>query len=201
MGDPRLGDPSVCGGIAMMRVAAFRQLGGFNPTMLNLEDRELCLRLHRAGWQVLRLDAEMAIHEVAMDSFSQWWRRHMRGGHSRAHQVALHGHRPGPYVSCEFRHAWVWAVREFWSVWSWGVMLPAVALAAARPTSGASLFLFAAYPALFYSIYRRMRRLGFGSADASLYGAACVLAKFPQALGQLRFYLERAGLVRMRGRL
>jgi hypothetical protein len=28
-----------------------------------------------------------------------------------------------------------------------------------------------------------------------------VLAKFPQALGQLRFYLERAGLVRMRGRL
>ena len=196
MGDPRLGDPSVCGGMAMMRVAAFRQMGGFNPTMLNLEDRELCLRLHRAGWQVLRLDAEMAIHEATIDGFSQWWHRRIHGGHSRAHQVALHGHFPAHDVGRECRNIWFWAVREFWSVWFWGVVLPAVAVGFAWPTGGASLFLFAGYPALFYSIYRRMRGLGFGSADAGLYAASCVIAKFPLAVGQLRFHLERVGLVR-----
>ncbi len=190
MGDPRLADPNVCGGIAMMRVAAFRQVGGFNPTMLNLEDRELCLRLQRAGWKVARLDEEMAIHEVAMDRFGQWWRRHIRGGHSRAHQVALHGYLPRHDGNREFSRLSYWAVREFWSVWFWGVALPIGAVAAAWPTCGASLVLFAGYPALFYSIYRRLHRLGFSYADAGLYATACVLAKFPQAIGQLRFHLE-----------
>ncbi len=197
-GDPRLGDPNVCGGIAMMRVAALRQIGGFNPTMVNLEDRELCLRLHRAGWQVQRLDVEMATHEATMDGFGQWWLRRIRGGHARAHQVALHGHLPRHWSGDELRSAWFWAVREVWSGWFWGLVLPAVALAVAWPTCGLSLSLFAGYAALFSSIYRRLRRLGFSSADAGLYAASCVIGKFPQVAGQLRFYFERAGLVRAR---
>ena len=71
-------------------------------------------------------------------------------------------------------------------------------MAAAWPTGGASLLLGAGYAAQFYSIYRRLRGLGFASADARLYASACVIAKFPQAVGQLRFYLERAGLFRRR---
>jgi GT2 family glycosyltransferase len=194
--DPRLGDPNVCGGIAMMRVAAFRQIGGFNPRMLNLEDRELCLRLHKAGWQVQRLDVAMATHEATMAGFGQWWSRRIRGGHARAEQVALHGYLPRQWSRDELRSAWFWAIREFWSGWCWGLILPAVALAGARPTRGLSLSLFAGYAALFSNIYRRLRGLGFSSPDARLYAASCVIAKFPQVVGQLRFYLERAGLVR-----
>ena len=183
---PGLADPQVSGGMAMVRVSAFRQMGGFVSSIRGLEDRELSFRLCKAGWRIVRLDVDMAVHEAGMDSFAHWWRRRVNSGASLAHENALH-HPPLPL-----------ARRSSLSSWFWGLAVPGGALTAAWPTDGVSLFLLGGHLALIARIYRRTRRAGVDRADAALYAGACVLSKFPQALGQIRFHVERmTGKVRV----
>jgi len=177
--DKQFSAPDVCGGMAMMRIAAVQQMGGFDATLAGFEDAELVMRLRRAGWTVRRLNAEMAVHEARMTRFAQWWRRQTRSGDARAHQVTLHAGAPERA-----------ALREWCSVWFWGLVLPAAAVAPALRASGRSLLLLAAYPLFFLRIYRREQRGGLADA-AALYAAACVLGKFPQAIGQTRFHTAR----------
>lgn len=179
MNDTRLADPEVSGGIAMMRVKAFRDIGGFVPALVGSEDREISLYLRRAGWRVRRIEAGMAVHETGMETFEQWWRRRVMNGRSLGQEVELSRSLERPVVRCWF------------SVFIWGLALPALALVAAWPTEGASLVLFLGHPALALRIHRRMRRLGFAHADATLYAVACTAEKFPNALGMVLYYFER----------
>ncbi len=185
--DARLADPAIASGIAMMRVDAFRAVGGFAPALTGFEDREISLRLRQAGWQVRRLDAAMAVHEAGMDRFSLWWRRCVSGGRSLAREVVLHN----PLDA----HA----ARAAASSWFWGLILPGCALAAAWPTNGASLFLFAGHCGLAARIYRDLRRQRFERAGAGIYALVCTAAKVPLALGLAHFHLERLAAALRRG--
>src|SRR3954452_19888838 len=64
----------------MYRAEAFRDIGGFNPTVVAGEEPELCQRLRAKGWKVLRLPDEMTLHDSAMLRLGQWWGRGERGG-------------------------------------------------------------------------------------------------------------------------
>jgi GT2 family glycosyltransferase len=83
-----------CGGDAMMRVAAFQAVGGYDPHLIAGEEPELCVRLRAAGWQIWCLDAEMTLHDAAMTRFGQYWRRARRAGHAYAEGAAMHGAPP-----------------------------------------------------------------------------------------------------------
>ena len=50
----------------MIRVEAFRRVNGYDPSIIAAEDDELCLRIRREGWIVLRIDADMTLHDMAM---------------------------------------------------------------------------------------------------------------------------------------
>ena len=91
--DTPVGEAESCGGDSMMRVDAFRSAGGFDPSVAAGEEPELCQRLRRAGWKVLRLDAEMTLHDSAMLHFSQWWRRAVRSGYGSADVAGRFGDR------------------------------------------------------------------------------------------------------------
>ena len=179
--DPRLNDPEACGGMALMRVAALQQVGGFDTSLVGFEDAELCLRLRRAGWQIVRLDNDMAIHDAGAVRFADWWARGVRTGFAYAQEAALHGRGPEGV-----------ALRSCRSNWFWGVILPGLALSAALLNGLAGAIVCAAYPAFGVRIYRSVRRRGLRRADAALYATACVLSKFPQAVGQVRFHLRRS---------
>jgi len=178
--DLPVGEINACGGIAMARIAALRQVGGFDPTLIAGEEPELCVRLQQRGWKMVRLDAEMALHDAAMDSLSQWWRREIRNGFAYAAGAARHGRSP--------QHHWV---RESRSNWFWGLLLPLATLGAAWPTRGLSLLLLLGYLALATRILQYGRRRGWSPNLARLYAAHCVLGKFPMALGQSRFLLAQ----------
>lgn len=175
-----VGEARACGGDAMMRLAAFRAVGGFNDSLICGEEPELCVRLRAAGWKVHRLDAEMTLHDAAMTRFSQWWKRAVRGGWAYAQGAAMHGRPPE-------RHN----VREHRSVWLWGLGLPLAAVGLAWPTKGLSLLLLLAYPAQMLRIWRASRRLGMSPADARAWAWSCTLGKFPQMVGQCRYWLHR----------
>lgn len=80
--DTPVGDAIACGGDALMRVAALRVVGGFDPTVPAGEEPELCQRLRRSGWKVARIDAEMTRHDLALARFGPWWRRQFRSGYN-----------------------------------------------------------------------------------------------------------------------
>jgi len=169
-----------CGGVATYRVAPFLAQGGFHADMVAGEEPELCLRLRRAGHEIIRLAAEMGNHDAAMVSWRQWWKRSVRAGFAYAEGAARHGRSPDRYC-----------VRECRSIWLWGAAIPLAAAAAAWPTGGWSLLLLGAYPLQAWRIHRRMRRRSYGPGDAALYAAACVLGKFPALQGQVRYVLRR----------
>lgn len=178
--DTPIGETKACGGDALMRVSALRAAGGYNETLIAGEEPELCVRLRQAQWRVLRIDADMTLHDAAMTRFDQWWKRAMRAGYAFAQGAAMHGAPPE-------RH-WV---RESRSIWFWGVVIPLLALAAAWPTHFLSLLLLLGYPLITFKIYRWQRSRGTAKKAALAYALSCVIGKFAQALGQIKYHLGR----------
>ena len=170
--DMPIGEIQGSHGDIMVRVDAFRQAGGFDAAVLVAEDYELCLRLRNHGWTLLRIDAEMTLHDMAMTRFGQWWRRTVRSGYGYADGRYLHGRPPERF-----------GVREVRSIVFWGMILPLFVLGFAWPTRGASLALLACYPLLYWRIWRYGRKRGWSAPVARLYAFWTALAKFPMAIG------------------
>ncbi len=175
-----VGFAKYCGGDALMRVSAFRAVGGFNPTLIAGEEPELCVRLRQEGWKILRIDAEMTLHDMAMTRFGQWWRRCERAGFAYTAGAAMHGRPPE-------RH---WA-KDVRSIVIWGLAVPLAILLLAWPTRGLSFALALAYPLQVARIAHRHRKIGMSFRDAMLYALACVIGRFPNAIGVVRYILER----------
>ncbi|MFP4296322.1 MAG: glycosyltransferase [Spirulinaceae cyanobacterium] len=178
--DTPVGEAKACGGDAMMRVEAIKQVGGYNPNLIAGEEPELCVRLRQQGWKIWRLDAEMTRHDAQMSQWSQWWKRSQRAGHAFAEGAWLHGAPPE-------RH-WV---KESRSIWLWGVIIPLIALSLVLPSHGWSFLLLLGYPLLIYRVMKGMNQPNLSAQAARLYALSCVVGKFPQALGQIQFHLNR----------
>ncbi len=180
--DTPLGEVSAVGGDAMVRTSVFHATGGYDPTLINGEDPDFYLRIRRAGWKILRVDAEMTVHDMAMTQFGQWWRRSVRTGYGYAEGAIRHGAGPERY-----------RVRETRGIAFWGLAMPAISAVAAWPTWGLSLLApVLGYPALFLKTRRYYRRdRGWSERDARLFAAACVLGKFPQTIGAARYVAGR----------
>ena len=167
--DTPVGRARACGGIAMVRRAAFEAAGGFRESLIAGEEPELCLRLRAAGWEVWRVDAEMALHDAAMTRFGQWWTRSRRGGFAAAEGMALHGRGPDRHGVAQTRRALIW-----------GLALPAAALSGTLITPWA-LMLLAAYP---IQVIRLALRKGgrHGDWEEAVF---LTIGKIPELLGVL----------------
>jgi len=178
------GTLNACGGIFMMRPELFQALGGFRPEVIAAEDNEFCVRVRQTARKIYLLDTPMVLHDAAMHSFREWWRRARRTGHAYAQVAALHGKSEEHYY-----------VRECRRVWMWGFAIPFLALVLAPFTRGISLMLFFLYGPQFGWIVRRSRKRGWPLGDSFVYAFFTVLSKFPALEGMLAYYWRR-----MRGR-
>jgi GT2 family glycosyltransferase len=178
--DAPIGEIDGSHGDIMVRVDAFRQIGGCNAAMTVSEDIDLCVRLRQAGWVLLRIPHEMTLHDMAMTRFGQWWRRSIRNGYGYAQGALMHGRSPRRLF-----------MRDVYSIVFWGIALPATILALALATRGVGLLLALAYPIQMLRIAARRRRAGMTLGDAWLYGWSCTLGRFAGAIGLVRFWIER----------
>lgn len=164
------------GGIMMIRVPVWHDVGGQNPDIPAAEEREFCRRALAAGWRALRLPEDMARHDVDMDSFVEWWTRMVRMGHSWAQGLWIY--RDGYHL------------RQVASLAVWGGVLPAVAVGGALPTLGGSLGLLYAYRRLWRRMVKEREGRGDRRDDARLYAAAMMAAKIAGTFGVARFFLR-----------
>jgi len=171
------GERQSCGGITMMRVAAFHQVAGFNPNLVCGEEPELCARLRTSGWKIFRIPKEMATHDANMTRFRQWWYRALRAGYGSAQAADMTRN------SSERR-----GFNESLSAWFWGFSIPVVvALSTAVSPLWGSLLLLA-YP---FQVARIAIGDTRGYPDNLLRATFLVLGKFPEVLGQAKFTYEK----------
>jgi GT2 family glycosyltransferase len=168
------------GGDVLIRVAALRAVGGYDPAVIAAEDDELGVRLRRAGGRLIRIDVVSTLHDAAMTRVAQWWRRAVRCGHGYAQVFDLHGGPPERYFAHEVRRAFLW-----------GVALPTTATALAVPTLGTSLVLLAAYPLQAVRTFQHSRRRGLTTRESFYWSASCAMSKFPEALGVLKYHSDK----------
>ena len=167
------GPTAACGGDALVRAEAFSAAGGFDASLIAGEEPELCARLRAAGWEIHRLDAEMAAHDIEMTRFGQWWRRTRRGGFAAAQGAVVHG---SAHQRSQRRKALVW-----------GVGLPIVALGGLAVTPWALALLLL----LPVQVVRLAARYGLGRRESWEWAIFTTLGKTPEALGVLEYHVRR----------
>jgi len=175
-----IGFASACGGDALMRIEPLLGVGGYNASLIAGEEPELCLRLRQRDHLILRIDAEMTLHDANILRFGQWWKRTLRSGHAYAEGYVLHRRDPGRFCAKQVRSNIIW-----------GAILPLVVLGLLPFSVRLSALAFAAHAVLAARVFLSTRRRGFSRADAGLFSAFVVLGKLPSALGQLRYFWHR----------
>ena len=93
-----------------MRLAALKQVGGYNDKLIAGEEPDLCLRMRSLGWQICRIEPEMTLHDAAILKFGGWWQRAKRAGHAYAEHVFIHGRSAIPSWSRALASMLVWAL-------------------------------------------------------------------------------------------
>lgn len=174
--DTPIGEADACGGDALIRRAAFQAAGGYREMLVAGEEPELCLRLRRLNWKILRIDAEMTLHDAAITRFGQWWRRSVRAGHAFAEVSWMYRRSSDQIWKASTRRAVLWST-----------LLPVTVLLALLLGPGA-LVLLLAYPA---QAARLALKSGWKDRRHWQAGVLSVLGKFAEMDGIIRFHLRR----------
>lgn len=184
--DTPVGEADACGGDALMRVSLFREERGYDASLVSGEEPELCLRFRRRGFKVLRIDADMTVHDADMKRLGQWWNRALRTGHAAAERLLMYGLRENPVHLRRARSAAFWAV---------GFPLGLLATLPFQPfwLPGEVTFalILLGYLSLWTKIYTYRRRRGDRASHSAWYGLFCILGKYPELCGMWSAYWKR----------
>jgi len=158
------------GGNFFILAKIFSSMQGFNETLIAGEEPELCLRIRRAGWKILSVPHDMVWHDVNLHSFYQWCKRSIRTGYAFAEVAWMHRKFPEKY----------WFLHNI-RIFGWGIFLPLLLV---------SLSFFNIFFLVLFLIYPvQLGRVA--SKESWLYACFCIVGKFPQAIGQGKYILNR----------
>ena len=176
--DTPVGTAQATGGDFMCRAEALEQVSGFSPQVIAGEEPELCFRWRKKGWLIERLDAEMTLHDAAMFSFGQWWKRCERAGHAYAQGFYMHGNSEERYYRKELVRIIAWCLLPFFALTLAIVISPwALGLLGLLPVKVMQLF-FNGHGSL-------------GGRSAFFYAISLVFGKFAEGLGVSTFFMKK----------
>ena len=176
-----IGDADACGGDALMRADAFRNVGRFDARQIAHEEPELCGRLRRAGFRIRRIDVDMTHHDAAISRIGQFLKRNRRAGFGLLQCWALTGQAMDNQGKAILRRSILW-----------GALLP-MAIAGATVLFGwTALILLGIYPLQVarLAIKDRLKYGGNLVRRLRIY-ALLVLSKFAEAVGAAEFLVKR----------
>lgn len=168
------------GGDSLWRISAIREAGGWAPELIAGEEPDLCFRLRDKGWVFHRLPKEMALHDIRMSSFRQYWRRSTRAGHA--------------YMEVGWRRrqgsgrAWL---RMVLSICIYGLALPVAFVASAIWFWPAAIVVGLLYLRLGFSMYRRCIKTGRTPGLSLAYALFTTVCKAAGVVGIFKYLLGR----------
>ena len=182
-----VGEVTILGGVALLRVSAFREVGLYNATMIAGEEPDLAMRMRGCGWRLRRIDAAMGFHDVDITSFSQWCTRTRRTGH--AYAELAHRYPDGRAPN--------WP-RTALSIVFWGGGMPlALALSVVLACFAGSYWwivaalLFLVWPIRMLQIAKAKFARGLPIKVCFAAGATIMIGKIPQLFGLLEYHRNR----------
>jgi len=170
------------GGDVLVRREALEKTGGFDETLVAGEDPELSYRIRHAGWQIIRIDAPMTLHDINMSRLRQYCRRAYRSGYAYA-EIGLR-------FAAQPEKLWL---RELARICVRAALPPALFAAGALSSAwqaGAALALLALCRP-FFRVRRFMKVYSLKPGEACAYAAHASLVIYPQFFGALRYAAAR----------
>lgn len=166
------------GGDVIIKVSAFREVGGYNGDIIAAEDSELSARLVQTGGKVMRVDRTMTYHDANIERVGQWWSRSVRCGHAYAEVASRHAE------AGMFR-------RHVRSLVLWGVVMPLTALLFLFIAPIVTLGVLGIYALQIGRIARSMDPGRFSARNRFLWGVSCLVSQVPKMQGLLKFVHNR----------
>ncbi len=165
-----VGDAESCGGDAIIRVEALKDVNGYDEEFIAGEEPEMCFRLRKHGWKIRRLDSDMTLHDANILKLSQWWKRNTRAGYAYTLGFIAHGKETEKYK-----------VKEVRRILAWGCALPILTFLLST-YNYFFMLLFVMYPLQIARLSCQMRSL---DTFRFTWGLFNVLGKFAEASGSL----------------
>jgi GT2 family glycosyltransferase len=178
------------GGDSLMRVTSFRQVGGFDASLIAGEDPELSMRLRAAGFDIQRIAVDMTWHDAAIERFGQWWGRSVRAGYTSAQWPHLRATDLGRVRRRRSSSALFWALAAPFAASVAAATLVFLGVSWPFALAAALIGLLALYSRPFLRARADRLRRGDAPKLASEYALFCVLGKAPEAQGVLRYALD-----------
>ncbi len=170
----RPGDIMSCGGIVTMKADVFVEVGGFDEDLIAGEEPEFYKRIRGAGYKLTCLEEKIGEHDGDIRGFGQWWTRTVRTGFS--------------YANAAEWGRWERARR---SLIFWGGLLPGlIILSSFLATPLFATLLSLLYPIQILRIFVKLN-IPYSSNDRLLFAFFCILSKFPEFLGFLKYHYAK----------
>lgn len=166
------------GGDVMIRIAAFREVGGYNGSIIAGEDPELCGRLCRLDGRVIRVDETMSHHDANIQSLAQYWSRSVRSGHAYAE------------ITSRQKDTGVFR-RNMRSLVLWGAVMPVAAIALLMFAPAVMLLMLTIYAVQISRIARSLDANRFTLGQRLSWGVSCLLSQVPKMQGMIKFLRNR----------
>ncbi|WP_449258686.1 glycosyltransferase [Chlorobium limicola] len=184
--------PSDCfGGDVLIRREALEQSGGYDETLVGGEDPELSRRIKRNGWQIIRLDALMTRHDLAMTTIRQYLKRAFRSGYGFAAVRVREARAGSDFWKIEHRKIFIRG-----GGFIAGTTVALILAALMKNPAGAILSLFSLAGGTALLLNPRIRKVGqfmreqqLNRPEAKKYAWHCSLVVLPQLFGVLRFHV------------
>lgn len=177
------GDHRLCGGNAMWRREVIAAHGFFDEALQLGEEPDLCYRVRQQGHRIVCVDQPMVLHDLAMVTFKQYWKRGEATGKAYARVASRYWRLPEKMWLRE-------VVRNFMEPLVWAVML-VLGSAIVGGVGGGLLALSAWLLLRAVKIARAVRKRSGGWLGACLYGLHCQFIRLPVVVGQVKGLLQR----------
>ncbi|MGL1933086.1 MAG: glycosyltransferase [Desulfotalea sp.] len=190
----RPGESESFGGDVLVRRQALEESQGYDEELVGGEDPELSRRMRMSGWRILHLNTAMTLHDLAMTTIQQYWKRAYRAGYAFAAVIDRFTDSPTSFWQKELRRIVVRGggfvglsllgfVCLFISFFEIGALLVAVISFA----MGLFLLLF---PRIFRVKYFQKDK-NITLSQAKIYAWHCSFVVVPDIFGVCRFHLGK----------